>query len=100
MSPPGHRLGPLRERALFPSIVDRQVLPDHPGLAGPALPGRIANSLRRTIESGARSLARDERALFTGLVYGDDRAQSPLTADDFDAAGLTHLLAVSGQNVR
>jgi len=44
-------------------------------------------------------MSRDEQALFAGLVYGDDRAQSPLTADNFDAAGLTHLLAVSGQNV-
>ena len=60
---------------------------------------RIANSIRRTIESGASSMNRDERALFVGLVYGDDRQQSPLTADNFDAAGLTHLLAVSGQNV-
>ena len=60
---------------------------------------RLANSIRRTIESGARSLDRDERALFAGLVYGDDREQSALTADNFDAAGLTHLLAVSGQNV-
>ena len=60
---------------------------------------RLANSIRRTIESGASSMSRDEQALFAGLVYGDDRAQSPLTADNFDAAGLTHLLAVSGQNV-
>jgi len=60
---------------------------------------RLANSIRRTIESGSTSLSRDEQALFVGLVYGDDRSQSPLTADNFDAAGLTHLLAVSGQNV-
>lgn len=60
---------------------------------------RLANSIRRTIESGASSLDRDERALFAGLVYGDDRQQSALVADNFLAAGLTHLLAVSGQNV-
>jgi len=60
---------------------------------------RIANSMRRTIESGASSISRDRRALLTGLVYGDDRNQSAVTADDFTAAGLTHLLAVSGQNV-
>ena len=60
---------------------------------------RIANSVRRTIEEGARSMSRDDRALFTGLVFGDDRRQSPLTADNFAGAGLTHLLAVSGQNV-
>jgi len=60
---------------------------------------RLANSIRRTIESGAASIDREQRALFAGLVYGDDRQQSPLTADNFNAAGLTHLLAVSGQNV-
>lgn len=60
---------------------------------------RVANSVRRTIEEGARSMGRNERALFTGLVFGDDRRQSPLTADNFAGAGLTHLLAVSGQNV-
>lgn len=60
---------------------------------------RVANSVRRTIEAGAASLSREQRALFTGLVYGDDRRQSPLTADNFAGAGLTHLLAVSGQNV-
>lgn len=60
---------------------------------------RVANSVRRTIESGADSMTRRERSLFTGLVYGDDRLQSPLTVDNFRAAGLTHLLAVSGQNV-
>ena len=61
---------------------------------------RLANSIRRTIESGAASMTRDDRALFAGLVYGDDRQQSPLTADNFDAAGLTHLLAVSGESGR
>lgn len=60
---------------------------------------RIANSVRRTIEGGASGLSRDQRSLLAGLVYGDDREQSTLTADDFQGAGLTHLLAVSGQNV-
>ena len=60
---------------------------------------RIANSVRRHLESGASSLSLAEQSLFSGLVYGDDRNQSPLTADNFEAAGLTHLLAVSGQNV-
>ena len=60
---------------------------------------RIANRIRGNLEQGAESLPRGERALFTGMVYGDDRAQTAATADDFRAAGLTHLLAVSGQNV-
>ena len=59
----------------------------------------MANWLRRTIARGAESLDDDRHALFTGLSYGDDRYQSALVSDDFRAAGLTHLLAVSGQNV-
>ncbi len=69
------------------------------GFSGPPPHYGIANKIRATLERGAESMSRDDRALFTGMVYGDDRAQSPVTADDFRAAGLTHLLAVSGQNV-
>jgi len=60
---------------------------------------RAANALRRTLEAGAAGLGDGPRSLFTGLVIGDDRAQPPAMADDFRGAGLTHLLAVSGQNV-
>ena len=60
---------------------------------------RMANSLRSALARGAASLPDDQRALFSGLVLGDDRDSSPLVADDFRGAGLTHLLAVSGQNV-
>ena len=60
---------------------------------------RLANGLRRTLVQGAAPLQRDQRALLTGFVLGDDRDQSVAVADDFRAAGLTHLLAVSGQNV-
>ncbi len=60
---------------------------------------QLANWLRRTIARGAESLGGDQHALLTGLSYGDDRYQSPVLSDDFRAAGLTHLLAVSGQNV-
>ena len=40
-----------------------------------------------------------QRSLYTGLVIGDDREQPADLADVFRGAGLTHLLAVSGQNV-
>ena len=59
----------------------------------------FANGVRRTLERGALALPYRQRALYTGLVYGDDRAQSALLADDFRAGGFGHLLAVSGQNV-
>ena len=63
------------------------------GLAG------IANQIRGTLDSGASSLSIDDKALFLGIVIGDDREMSMLVEDDFRAAGLTHLVAVSGQNV-
>ena len=67
--------------------------------AGAAPLAAFANHLRRLLESGAQSLPADSRAMFTGMVYGDDRNQSPRLYDDFRAAGLGHLLVVSGQNV-
>lgn len=60
---------------------------------------RIANAFRRTLVDGAASLGLQQRALFTGFVFGDDRHQDLVTADNFRGVGLTHLLAVSGQNV-
>jgi len=60
---------------------------------------QAANGLRRTLEGGAAPLSERQRSLFSGLVFGDDRRQPVDLADDFLGAGLTHLLAVSGQNV-
>jgi competence protein ComEC len=67
----------------------------HPG---PPL-NRFTNQIRRWLAGGAEALPRDDRATFLGMVMGDDREQSPVIADDFRAAGLGHLLVVSGQNV-
>lgn len=55
--------------------------------------------LRSAVVDGADPLPPDLRALYTGLVIGDDRFQSPAQQARFRLAGLTHLLAVSGQNV-
>lgn len=60
---------------------------------------RSANGFRSLLSRGADGLGVERRSLFTGIVYGDDRYQSPETEADFRAVGLTHLLAVSGQNV-
>ena len=60
---------------------------------------RTANGLRRTLARGATVLPEDRRGLWAGLVVGDDRDQPAAVEADFSAAGLTHLLAVSGQNV-
>lgn len=58
-----------------------------------------ANRFRRLLDAGSSSLPDRQRSLLAGLVLGDDRAQPPQLTADFRAAGLTHLLAVSGQNV-
>jgi competence protein ComEC len=59
----------------------------------------LVNAIRTMVVRGARSLPPDQRALFTGFVLGDDRGGSVAIADDFEGAGLSHLLVVSGQNV-
>jgi competence protein ComEC len=66
--------------------------------SGP-VPARIANGVRGVIARGAAWMPSQERALLTGFVYGDDRGQSVTTKNDFQASGLSHLLAVSGENV-
>ena len=59
----------------------------------------IANQVRAIYRDGVSHMSFEDRALFTGLLFGDDRNQDPIDADNFRAAGLGHLLAVSGQNV-
>lgn len=59
---------------------------------------RLANTTRRTLLAGAASLPRASRSLFAGFVLGDNRDQPPEVAYDFRAAGLAHLLVVSGEN--
>ncbi len=60
---------------------------------------RLANGIRRLLGRGAATLPDRLEGLFLGVVLGDDRRQPADLADDFRATGLTHLLAVSGQNV-
>ncbi len=59
----------------------------------------LVNQLRSVIVDGAASFDDRSRSLYTGLVIGDDRFQPLAQQAQFRASGLTHLLAVSGQNV-
>ncbi len=86
-------------RAIHRHVVGRLTVSEVVAEVGAAPVGSAANAVRRTLADGAASLDRDDRALFLGMVMGDDRGQGPVTADDFRAAGLGHLLVVSGQNV-
>lgn len=56
--------------------------------------------LRRRSERGlAAGLSPGDGALATGMVLGEDQRVASDVRDDFRRSGLSHLLAVSGQNV-
>ncbi|MFZ4519723.1 MAG: hypothetical protein ACOYOP_15145, partial [Microthrixaceae bacterium] len=94
------RSGPLRgaprdwrlSRHLAGSLRLTEVGPGPP----PAPWYRLANGVHRLLERGAGSLGEERRALFLGLVLGDDRGQDDVARFRFRATGLGHLLAVSG----
>jgi len=80
--------------------VAARLLVDQVGPVHPRHPARrLATGLRRSVVDGAATLGAEPTALLTGILFGDDRGQSAATTDDFRASGLSHLLAVSGQNV-
>jgi competence protein ComEC len=85
----------LRHRHIAGRLAVDTVVAWRPG--GPA--SSAANGLRRTLAAGAEVLPERQRSLLAGLTLGDDRAQPADMTDAFRAAGLTHLLAVSGQNI-
>lgn len=60
---------------------------------------RAGAAVRRRIEAGAGKLESADDALLRGFLLGDTRDVERATIDAFRAAGLTHLLAVSGANV-
>lgn len=75
-----------------------------PSVIGDVIDGsalnRASNRIRRSLRSVAEStMTSDDAALFAGLVIGDDARQRVETIEAFRGAGLSHLTAVSGQNV-
>jgi competence protein ComEC len=60
---------------------------------------RAANRMRVALRNGVASMPYNLQALFAGLVIGDDRDQTREMVTQFRASGLSHLCAVSGQNV-
>jgi competence protein ComEC len=60
----------------------------------------VVDSLRRRAERALGAhLSSGEAAIARGMVLGEDEAIGRLERDDFRRAGLSHVLAVSGQNV-
>jgi competence protein ComEC len=66
----------------------------------PASPlGRLAGRLRNGLHDAAAPLPAAARGLLPGLVVGDTSRLDPAVREDFRRTGLTHLVAVSGQNI-
>jgi competence protein ComEC len=62
--------------------------------------GGLADSLRRRLAATmAPGLTGERRAVVAGVVLGEDEGLDAGLQDSFRAAGLYHLLAVSGQNI-
>ena len=68
---------------------------------GPRWPRSVVERARSAVVAGSAVGSWDwaDQALYLGLVVGDDRSQTMSQTARFKLAGLTHLLAVSGQNV-
>jgi competence protein ComEC len=71
-----------------------------PALLGrPSLQQRWASTIRSRLRTAADRLPADQRGVLPGLVDGDTSLLDPELADAFERAGLTHLMAVSGENL-
>lgn len=70
--------------------------------AEPGPPGapvfRGVAAVHRLLQQSAKAMG-SQGTLYRGLVVGDDRDISPEIREAFRSAGMTHLTAVSGQNV-
>lgn len=60
---------------------------------------RLANWVRARVLAGHRGVPEPQRALLAGFLLGDTADLPEPVVRDFRAAGLSHLVAVSGQNV-
>jgi competence protein ComEC len=68
-------------------------------LGPPSRPQRVAATIRARLRSAVGDLPDDERGVLPGLVDGDTTLLRPDLAEAFEKAGLTHLMAVSGENL-
>ncbi|MGB8962515.1 MAG: ComEC/Rec2 family competence protein, partial [Pseudonocardiaceae bacterium] len=68
-------------------------------LSQPTPVQRVAERLRSGLRLAAKVLDSEPAGLLPALVVGDTSAMVPTVEAEFRAAGLTHLIAVSGTNV-
>ena len=60
---------------------------------------KLANDARELVLGGSEHLGPTDRSLLAGFLLGDTRGVPEALTEQFRAAGLTHLTAVSGENV-
>ncbi len=68
-------------------------------VAGPDVWWRAAGAVRASLRESVSELPEERRVLVPALVVGDDAGVDDELAEEFQATGLTHLLAVSGTNL-
>ncbi len=68
-------------------------------IGSPSILQRSASTIRSKLRAASTGLPSDERGVLPGLVDGDTSEVTPDLADAFEKAGLTHLMAVSGENL-
>jgi competence protein ComEC len=90
------RLGPSADRLVAAVLsVTRAPVP----LGRPPPWQRAAGAVRSGLQEASTVLPGDARGLRPGLVMGDTSSMDPVLSQRFKAAGLTHLVAVSGANL-
>ncbi|GAA2098480.1 ComEC/Rec2 family competence protein [Actinomadura alba] len=71
-----------------PSVIDR-----------PSTAQRAAATVRAKLREASDDLPATQRAVLPGMVVGDTSRLDPDLAEDFEDAGLTHIMVVSGANL-
>ncbi|WPW28785.1 ComEC/Rec2 family competence protein [Streptomyces atratus] len=96
----GGRLAPPMHEGGRNAAVLRPEGKGPPRITGPpSFLQRTAGALRGGLRQATERLDSDARALLPGLVVGDTSRVTPELHDAFQAADLTHLMAVSGANL-
>lgn len=88
--------GDARRRFGAGAELDVRELVVRPPRAGPLA---MAAALRSSLASATRGLSEDRAALLTGVTTGDASRLDDEAVADFRRAGLSHIVAVSGENV-
>jgi competence protein ComEC len=91
------RLSPPRRGDDVAAVLDARAAPMRIGR--PPWWQRAAGRVRLALRRATRGLPADARGLLPGLVDGDTSAVPPALQTDMRVTGLTHLEAVSGENV-